>query len=81
MKVYKTPVKAYPFANQVKVSKTQEGSWLIVRGANWTELPACAFNNWDEALWTGISWANDEYLKEIEYAEAEAVWQLQHATH
>ena len=78
MKVYKTPVKAHPFANQVRIGKTKEGKWLIVRGSNWTELPACTFENWNQALWTGIKWSNDEYQKEIEYAEAEAVWQLQH---
>jgi len=81
MKVFKYPVKAHPFANQVKVAKTQEGKWLIVRGANWTELPASAFSNFNEALWTGIHWANDEYQKELEQREADAVWHLQHAEH
>ena len=78
MKIHTSPVKANPWANQVKVSRDQDGKWLIVRGANWTELPAYSFDNWDHALWTGIAWSNDEYLKEIEYAEVEAIWQLQH---
>ena len=81
MKIYKTPVKANAWADQVKVSRTKEGKWLIVRGANWTELPANTFSDWDHALWTGITWANDEYHQRIADAEADAIWELQHSAH
>ena len=72
MKVYKYPVKAHPFADQVKVAKTKDDRWLIVRGANWTELPASSFENWDQALWTGMAWANQEHDQRVAEKEAEA---------
>lgn len=72
MKVYKQPVKAHPWADQVRVSRTQEGRWFIVRGSNWTELPAYSFENWDHALWTGIAWANEEYHQRVAEHEAAA---------
>ena len=75
MKIHTSPVKAYPFANQVKVSRDQDGKWLIVRGANWTELNADTFTNsprnWTYALWTGIAWANEEYQQELAIKQAE----------
>ena len=72
MKVYKQPVKAHPWADQVRVARMKEGRWLIVRGANLTELPAYSFENWDHALWTGISWANEEYHQRIAELEKSA---------
>jgi len=78
MKIYKEPVKANPWADQVRISRTREGRWVIDRGASWTELPANTFENWDHALWTGITWANEEYAQRIADEEADAVWRLQH---
>jgi len=80
MKIYRYPVKANPWADQVKVSRTKEGKWLIVRGNNWTELAPETFTNsprnWTYALWTGIAWANQELqereaIKHAEYFAAE----------
>ena len=81
MKIYTHPVKANPWADQVKVSKTKAGNWLIVRGANWTELQPNAFSNshqnWNYALWTGIAWANQEYNEREALKQAEYYAQMQ----
>ena len=83
MKIYRHPVIKNPHSSRVIISRTEDKKWLIVRGSNWTLLPADTFTdsprNWTYALWTGYAWANEEYQQELAHEQAEAMWQLQHA--
>jgi hypothetical protein len=65
MKVYKTEVKRSPWAQEVWVSKTKIGQWIIDRGTRRSILPPSTFNTWDHAEWTGNAWANEEYLETL----------------
>jgi len=61
MKVYTSEVKRSPWANEVTVSRTQDGRWVIDRVDAKTVLPASTFESWQHAEWTGNAWANKEY--------------------
>ena len=60
MKVYTSEVKRSPWAQQVTVSRTMDGRWVINRGCARSELPAKTFSCWAHAEWTGNAWANEE---------------------
>ena len=60
MKIYTTEVKRSPWAQNVIVSRTQNGRWVIDRETHKSYLPANTFKSWDEAQWTGNAWANQE---------------------
>ena len=61
MKIYTSEVKRSPWAQQVRVSKTRIGKWVIDRGTSSSELPPSTFTCWEHAEWTGNAWANQEY--------------------
>jgi len=61
MKVYTSEVKRSPWAQQVRVSRTRNGRWVIDRNGKLSELPANTFTCWEHAEWTGNAWANEEY--------------------
>lgn len=65
MRVYKEEVKRHPWANEVTVSRTKNGRWIITHGSNGTEVPAATFNSWEEAEWTGNAWANEAYQNSL----------------
>lgn len=76
MKIYRHPVKANSWADQVRISRDNEKRWIITYGGNVAELHPDTFTNsprnWTYALWTGIAWANEDYnqreaLKQAEY--------------
>lgn len=60
MKIYTSEVKRSPWAHPVRVSRTQNGRWVINRGPRGSELPASTFSCWEHAEWTGNAWANEE---------------------
>lgn len=63
MRVYKQEVKRNPWAEDVTVSRTRSGRWVIKLDTRGMEVPAKTFSNWDEAEWTANAWANDEHDK------------------
>lgn len=65
MKVYTSEVKRNPWAQQVRVSRTRNGRWVIDRGNHLSELPANEFSCWEHAEWTGNAWANEEYKQSL----------------
>lgn len=60
MRVYRSEVKRSPWAQEVRVSRTKTGRWVIDRGTALSELPADTFTCWEHAEWTGNAWANKE---------------------
>ena len=60
MKIYTTEIKRSPWAQPVRVSRTQNGRWVIDRVTALSELPANTFSCWEHAEWTGNAWANEE---------------------
>jgi hypothetical protein len=69
MMIYTRPVKRIPWAQQVRVSKTQTGRWILDRGSNLSELPASTFTCWEHAEWTANALANQEYRQSVTDAE------------
>jgi hypothetical protein len=65
MKVYTSEIKRSPWAQQVTVSRTMNGRWVINRGSARSELPASTFNCWAHAEWTANAWANEEYKQSL----------------
>lgn len=61
MKIYTSEIKRNPWAQQVRISKTKIGKWVLDRGANLSELPAETFTCWEHAEWTANALANKEY--------------------
>lgn len=69
MKVYTTQVSRNPWAQEVTVSRTKNGRWIIDRVTSKTILPANTFTCWDHAEWTGNAWANEEFEKSLTEVE------------
>ena len=65
MIVFTSEVKRSPWAQQVIVSKTKNGRWVINRGTNISMLPPSTFTCWEHAEWTGNAWANEEYEQSL----------------
>jgi hypothetical protein len=65
MKIYTTEVTRNPWAQQVRVSRTKNGRWVIDRVLALSELPANTFTCWEHAEWTGNAWSNEEHLQRI----------------
>ena len=63
MKIYTSEIKRNPWAQEVRVSRTKNGRWVIDRNGRLSELPANTFTCWEHAEWTGNAWANQEYLQ------------------
>ena len=66
MKIYTTEVKRNPWAHQVRVSRTQNGRWVLDRVNAITECPANEFSCWEHAEWTANQWANEEYERSLD---------------
>ena len=69
MKIYTTEVKRNPWAQPIRVSKTQSGRWVLDRVMNLSELPANTFTCWEHAEWTANALANEEYKQSLVEAE------------
>lgn len=65
MRIYTRAVKRIPWAQPVRVSKTQTGRWILDRGSNLSELPANTFTCWEHAEWTANALANQEYRQSV----------------
>lgn len=63
MKIYTSEIKRNPWAQQVRVSRTKNGRWVLDRVNQLSELPANTFTCWEHAEWTANAWANQEYQK------------------
>jgi hypothetical protein len=69
MKVYTSEIKRSPWAQQVRVSRTKCGRWVIDRVTALSELPANTFICWEHAEWTGNAWANQELEQRLAETE------------
>ena len=69
MKIYTNEVKRNPWAQEVTVSRMQNGRWIIDRVTSKTILPANSFTCWQHAEWTGNAWANQELEKSLQETE------------
>jgi len=65
MKINTTEIKRNPWAQEVRVSRTRDGRWVIDRVMNLSVLPANTFTCWEHAEWTGNAWTNEEYKKSL----------------
>ena len=65
MIIYTREVKRIPWAQEVRVSRTKTGRWVLDRGNNLSELPSDTFTCWEHAEWTANAWANQEYRQSI----------------